>query len=51
MARAMRRLGIPTRGEILELTKRVEALTKAVEKGNGRGREHKARTPAPVATS
>jgi poly(hydroxyalkanoate) granule-associated protein len=32
MATALHRLGVPTRSEILELTKRVEALTRAVEK-------------------
>ncbi len=31
-AAAMHKLGVPTRSEILELTKRVEALTRAVEK-------------------
>lgn len=37
MATALHRLGVPTRHEILELTKRVEALTRAVEKkANGR---------------
>lgn len=41
MTKAMHRLGIPTRGEILELTKRVEALTKAVEKKNGHRRPAK----------
>ena len=41
MAKAMHRLGIPTRSEILELTKRVEALTKAVEKKNGHRRPAK----------
>ena len=38
MAQAMHRMGIPTRTEILELTKRVEALTKAVAKKNGHRR-------------
>lgn len=32
MATALHRLGVPTRSEILELTKRVEALTRVVEK-------------------
>jgi poly(hydroxyalkanoate) granule-associated protein len=32
VAAALHRLGVPTRNEILELTKRVEALTRAVEK-------------------
>jgi len=41
MAKAMHRLGIPTRTEILELTKRVEALTKAVAKKNGHRRPAK----------
>jgi poly(hydroxyalkanoate) granule-associated protein len=41
MATAMHRLGIPTRNEILELTKRVEALTKAVGKKNGHRRPAK----------
>lgn len=46
MATAMHRLGIPTRTEILELTKRVEALTKAVGKKNGHRRP--ARKPVTV---
>jgi poly(hydroxyalkanoate) granule-associated protein len=37
MATALHRLGIPTRSEILELTKRVEALTKAVQKKQKNG--------------
>jgi poly(hydroxyalkanoate) granule-associated protein len=47
MTKAMHRLGIPTRGEILELTKRVEALTKAVERKNGHRRPARKAT-APV---
>ncbi len=38
MTKAMHRLGMPTRHEILELTKRVETLTKAVSKKNGHRR-------------
>jgi polyhydroxyalkanoate synthesis regulator phasin len=38
MATALHRLGVPTRSEILELTKRVEALTRAVEKKQTNGR-------------
>jgi poly(hydroxyalkanoate) granule-associated protein len=45
MTKAMHRLGVPTRNEILELTKRVEALTKAVAKKNG----HRKVKRAPVA--
>jgi len=47
MTKAMHRLGIPTRGEILELTKRVEALTKAVGKKNG----HRRPAKRPAATA
>lgn len=47
MTKAMHRLGIPTRGEILDLTKRVEALTKAVEKKNG----HRRPAKRPAATT
>jgi poly(hydroxyalkanoate) granule-associated protein len=49
MTKAMHRLGVPTRTEILELTRRVEALTKAVEKKNGRRR--KAATKAAAASA
>jgi len=38
MATALHRLGVPTRSEILELTKRVEALTRAVQKKQKNGR-------------
>lgn len=45
MATALHRLGVPTRSEIVELTKRVEALTRAVEKKQKNGRRpHKAAT-------
>ena len=47
MSKAMHRLGIPTRSEILELTKRVEALTQAVEKKNG----HRRPAKKPAATT
>jgi hypothetical protein len=43
MTKAMHRLGVPSRTEILELTKRVEALTQAVAKKGGARR---ARRPA-----
>jgi poly(hydroxyalkanoate) granule-associated protein len=45
MAIALHRLGVPTRNEILALTKRVEALTRAVEKQH-RPAHH---TPKPAA--
>ncbi len=38
MATALHRLGVPTRSEILELTKRVEALTRGDEKKQTNGR-------------
>jgi poly(hydroxyalkanoate) granule-associated protein len=41
---AMHRLGVPTRKEIQMLTKRVEELTRVVQKGKGRG-ARKARRP------
>ena len=52
--KAMHKIGVPTRKEIATLTKRVEELTKAVEKsrrGNGRTarRPRHLRTEAPVA--
>jgi poly(hydroxyalkanoate) granule-associated protein len=47
MAIALHRLGVPTRNEILALTKRVESLTRAVEKQH---RPHAAHhTPKPAA--
>ena len=46
MATALHRLGVPTRSEILELTKRVEALTRAVQKKQHNGR--RAHKPAPA---
>ena len=49
VSKAMHRLGIPTRGEILELTKRVEALTRAVEKKNGGRAKARARVAKPAA--
>ena len=42
LATAMQKLGVPTRAEILTLTKRVEELTKAVAKAKG-----EASKPAP----
>jgi len=50
MATALHRLGIPTRSEILELTKRVEALTKAVQKQQKNG-GHRAAKPAAAPTA
>ena len=49
--KAMHRLGVPTRKEIAALTKRVEELTKAVEKSRAKPRRaaSRARTEAPVA--
>jgi poly(hydroxyalkanoate) granule-associated protein len=49
VAKAMHRFGIPTRTEIHELTRRVEALTKAVQKKNGAKKAHKA--PAAATTA
>ena len=46
VATALHRLGVPTRSEILELTKRVEALTRAVEKKQKKTRASKAATAA-----
>jgi poly(hydroxyalkanoate) granule-associated protein len=49
MAIALHRFGVPTRSEIMALTKRVEALTRAVEKQH---RPHTAHhTPKPVASA
>jgi poly(hydroxyalkanoate) granule-associated protein len=48
MATALHRLGVPTRGEILELTKRVEALTRAVERKQQRPRHKAAKAAAAV---
>ena len=45
MTSAMHRLGVPTRKEIANLTKRVEELTKVVAKGRGKARG-KTRRPA-----
>ena len=45
MTKALHRLGVPTRREILSLTKRVEDLTRAVEKSR-RTRVHHSRKPA-----
>ena len=48
---ALHRIGVPTRGEILALTKRVEALTRAVEKQRRvkhAPKAHKAAAPALV---
>ena len=41
VATALHRLGVPTRSEILELTKRVEGLTRAVEKQHKKTRAPK----------
>jgi len=46
MATALHRLGVPTRSEILELTKRVEALTRAVEKSQKASRKATKVAPA-----
>jgi poly(hydroxyalkanoate) granule-associated protein len=53
MATALHRIGVPTHSEILALTKRVEALTHAVEKGkNGkRAARRRTRRAAEPATS
>lgn len=48
MALALHRLGVPTRSEILALTKRVEALTRAVEKQH---RTHAHHTPKSAAAA
>ena len=45
MTKALHRLGVPTRREILALTKRVEDLTHAVEKSR-RTRVHHSKKPA-----
>lgn len=42
---AMHRLGVPTRKEIQMLTKRVEELTRVVQKGKARGTRKAARRP------
>jgi polyhydroxyalkanoate synthesis regulator phasin len=47
MAIALHRLGVPTRNEIQSLTKRVEALTRAVEKQHRPHATH--HTPKPAA--
>lgn len=44
---ALHRLGVPTRKEILALTKRVEELTRAVEKSRKRNGARKAAAPKP----
>ena len=50
MEKAMHRLGVPTRKEIATLTKRVEELTKAVEKSRTRTKKSPAaRSEASVA--
>jgi poly(hydroxyalkanoate) granule-associated protein len=48
MATALHRLGVPTRTEILELTKRVEALTRAVEKKRQKPHRKAAKAAAAV---
>jgi hypothetical protein len=53
----MQKLGVPTRTEIMNLTKRVEELTKAVAKAKGEAKpapaakKPAARKPAPKAKS
>lgn len=50
MTSAMHRLGVPTRKEIANLTKRVEELTRVVAKSKARGpRRARKATPAPAA--
>ncbi len=49
MAIALHRLGVPTRNEILALTKRVEALTRAVEKKHRPHTTHHTSKPAAAA--
>ncbi|MFN8653584.1 MAG: phasin family protein [Gemmatimonadales bacterium] len=50
MTSAMHRLGVPTRKEIANLTKRVEELTRVVAKSKARGpRRSRKATPAPAA--
>jgi poly(hydroxyalkanoate) granule-associated protein len=46
VTKAMHRLGVPTRREILDLTKRVEALTRAVERKKPRPKRRSPRPPA-----
>jgi len=46
MTNAMHRLGVPTRKEIQTLTKRVEELTRVVEKSKGRTRKSTRRAKA-----
>lgn len=46
MTNAMHRLGVPTRREIQTLTKRVEELTRVVEKSKGRARKATRRATA-----
>jgi len=50
MTTALQGLGIPSRKEILTLTKRVEELTKSVERTRVKARKHAATKPAGVAT-
>lgn len=45
MEKAMHRLGVPTRKEISTLTKRVEELTRAVDRSRGRARAAARRAP------
>jgi poly(hydroxyalkanoate) granule-associated protein len=49
MSIALHRLGVPTRSEILALTKRVEALTRAVEKQHRPHTAHHTSKPAAAA--
>lgn len=46
---AMQRLGVPTRAEIMNLTKRVEELTKAVAKAKGAAKPTAKAKPSPKA--
>ncbi len=48
MTKALHRLGVPTRREILALTKRVEDLTRAVEKSRRSRATHPQKSAAPA---
>jgi len=51
VARVMHTLGVPTRGEIQTLTKKVDALTKSVDKKAKRARTATVKKAKPVATT
>jgi poly(hydroxyalkanoate) granule-associated protein len=51
MTNAMHRLGVPTRKEIANLTKRVEELTRVVAKSKTNGRRPTRRAPKAVAAN